>query len=469
MAFRRISLLLLGGLLGVASVGIVRATEGGLAGEPLAARSRPEGTTLFTELSPERTGVVTVNNYADPRMWGDRYQEFALGGFGTGVAIGDYDSDGRPDLFVVSKTESSRLFRNLGDFRFEDVTEAAGLAGPPSGWIRRFRGWAGLEDEAEEDTVEAWKQGATFVDVDNDGHLDLYVCRFGRANRLYINQGDGTFVEEAEERGLAVVDASGMGAFCDYDRDGWLDVYVQTNMLDSKGSPEGQEDYLFRNRGDGTFENVTRTAGIYGPTLAHSATWWDFDNDGWPDLYLANDFGGADRLYRNNGDGTFRDVIHEVVPVMPYSSMGADLGDVDNDGLIDFLVADMAVTSHEKDQRGMASSRDLSREDGDSATLAPQFPRNALYLNTGLGRVLEAAHLAGLPATDWTWSVRFEDLDNDGRIDLFVTNGMNREYQNVDLRERIILAATLAERMNSLSAVMSASPIPSPVSRVSTS
>ena len=423
-----------------------------LAEAPLAARSRPPGATLFTALSPEQTGIVTENNYADPKMWGERYQEFALGAIGTGIAIGDYDNDGRPDIFAVSKTGQNRLFRNLGQWKFEDVTAKSGILKSTGAlsWMKTLVGSEGAADD-----VSAWKQGAAFADVNNDGWLDLYVCRYAAPNLLYINQGDGTFREEAAARGLAIVDASGMGAFCDFDRDGWLDVYVQTNMLNAVEQPNGRRDYLFRNRGDGTFEDVTERAGISGENLAHSATWWDFDQDGWPDIYVANDFGPPDRLYRNNGDGTFTDVIHQVVPQIPYSAMGADLGDVNNDGLIDFLCADMATTTHEKDQRGMASSRELSREDSDSPTLAPQMLRNALYLNTGTGRMLEGAALAGLAATDWTWSVRFEDLDNDGRLDLHVTNGMNREYQNADLRERIIVTENPAERLR----VMKASPV----------
>ena len=395
--------------------------RGAIAEEPLRPRLGRRGSTMFRLLSARETGVVTENRYDDPGMWGERYSDFEVGSIGTGVAIGDFDGDGRPDIFVVSRTESCRLFRNLGDWKFEDVTERAGVG-----------------DKGADARV--WKLGATFVDVDNDGRLDLYVCRYGAPNLLYMNQGDGTFREEAAARGLAVVDGSVMAAFCDYDRDGWLDVFVQTNAPESAGHPRAQQNYLFRNNGDGTFTDVTRAAGIGGRGQGHSAIWWDYDGDGWPDLYVGYDFTAPDRLYRNNRDGTFTDVIDSVVPHMPFSSMGSDLGDVNNDGLIDLLAADMAATTHQKDQRTMAGSRPLLLDPPDASGQAPQVMRNALYINTGTGRCLEAANLAGLAATDWTWSVRLEDLDNDGRLDLFVTNGMYRETHNMDLRARMMLA-----------------------------
>ena len=416
------------------------AAEPGLGAAPLAARSGPAGPTLFTLLPPEQTGIKGVNHFGDPQMWGKRYTELMNGSLGTGVAVADFDRDGRPDVFVVSKTGPSRLFRNLGQWKFTDVTVAAGLAAPA--------------DLAKTDRAD-WTQGAAWADVDNDGWLDLYVCRFNAPNQLFISRGDGTFREEAQARGLAVVDASGMGTFFDYDRDGWLDVYVQTSLLNTIQAPNGQRDYLFRNRGDGTFENVTARAGITGENLAHSTGVWDHDGDGWPDLYVANDFTAPDKLYRNNRNGTFTNVIDSAVPHMPYSSMGSDTGDLDQDGRIDFLVADMAATSHEQDHRGMAYSRTLlSNAIEPATTLAPQYSHNALFLNTGTGRSREAAYLAGLAATDWTWSVRFEDLDNDGRLDLHVTNGMVREYQNADLLDRMVLAQNPAERM----AIMRASP-----------
>jgi len=405
-------------------------------------RSAPGGSTMFTPMSAEQTGIVTENRYDDPKMWDEHYQRISMGETGTGIAIADYDNDGKADIFVVSKTGSCRLFRNLGGWKFEDVTEKAGL-----------KNLGGRENAQEE--KEAWKQGAVFADVDNDGWLDIYLCRFNAPNLLFINQRNGSFKEEGAARGLAVTDACGVGAFCDYDRDGWLDVYVTTNMLDANGHPNGQRGYLFRNNGNGTFANVTEKAGIRGETLSHSATWWDYDGDGWPDLYVADDFADTDRLYHNNHDGTFTDSIGRVVPHMPYSSMGADIGDINNDGFMDLFVADMAATTHEKDQRGMAYSRTLGNSAAEiSLSGAAQYSRNALYLNTGMGSCLEIAQLAGLAATDWTWSVLFEDLDNDGRLDLFVTNGMNREYQSADLRDRIFQAEGLEDRKR----IMRASP-----------
>jgi hypothetical protein len=381
---------------------------------------------MFVQLPPDATGVRTENRYADPKMWGELYQEFEEGSVGTGVTIGDYDGDGRPDIFVVSRTESCRLFRNLGNWKFEDVTERAGVGDKGAA--------AGV-----------WKQGATFVDVNNDGLLDIYVCRWNAPNLLYINQGDGTFREMAHAYGLDVKDASVMAAFCDYDRDGWLDVYITTNLLNNAKHPNGQRGYLLHNNRDGTYTNVTDHAGISGESASHSATWWDFDNDGWPDLYVTADYGVPDKLYHNNRDGTFTDAVDRVLPHTSFYSMGSDLGDVNNDGLIDFLVADMAATTHQLDQHMMADWREKSTDLPDNSTTAPKVRRSALLLNTGTGRCLEAAWLAGIANTDWTWSPRFEDLDNDGRLDLFVTNGFIRD-PNPDVYSRMMSAGSLAER-----------------------
>jgi len=418
--------------------------------EPLAPPSPPSGATLFTPLPPERTGIQSLNTYDDPRMWWELYQEFSIGALGTGVAIADYDRDGRPDIVVVNKTRPPRLFRNLGDWRFEDTTAAAGLLPNDGSTWTALKNWLGLAASANSPSPDGgWYQGAAFADINNDGWPDLYLCRFRAPNRLYINRGDGTFSEEAAARGLALEDASGMAAFADYDRDGWLDVYIQTNLLDVTASPDGSPDHLYRNNGDGTFTDVTVAAGLHTrPTQGHSATWWDADGDGWPDLYVANDFATPDFLYRNNNDGTFTDILDAVAPRTPFSSMGADIGDVDNDGRIDLFVTDMAATTIRKDLRGMADTRARhTAPPADEAPRALQFERNVLLLNTGTARLLEAAHLAGLDATDWTWSPRFEDIDNDGRIDLLVTNGMVRELHNGDLLARIMAAETPQSRV----------------------
>ena len=397
---------------------------GSISERPFDAPPFPRGKTMFTQLSPEQTGVRTENHYDDPRMWGELYHEFEDGSIGTGVAIGDYDGDGRPDIFVVSKTAGCRLFRNLGGYRFEDVTQKAGVGATPG----------------------VWNLGATFVDINNDGLLDIYVCRFNAPNLLYVNQGDGTFREMAHAYGLDIKDSSVMAAFGDYDHDGWLDVYITTNLLSQSAHPAGQRGRLLHNNRNGTFTDVTTSAGITGESQSHSATWWDVDNDGWPDLYVANDYGVPDRLYHNNRDGTFTDVIDRVLPHTSSSSMGADFGDVNNDGLIDFLVADMAATTHQKDQRLMAGEREGN---SDTPAATPKYHRSALFINTGTGRCLEGAILAGVSATDWTWSVRLEDLDNDGRLDLFVTNGFNR-YPDEDVVTRASAARSQAERIKIL-------------------
>ena len=386
----------------------------GIDAQPLPVRADHPGATLFTTLPPEQTGIDVVNRYDDPRMWGDRYEEFAFGSIGTGVAIADYDGDGRPDVFLSGKTVGGRLYLNLGDWRFREVTRSAGLVAPDEGW----------------------QTGAAFADVDSDGDLDLYVCRANAPNLLYLNQGDGTFVEGAKAAGLDLTDASVMAAFADYDRDGRLDVYVQTNLLDVARSPHGQRDRLFRNRGDGTFVEVTATARIFGESQGHAALWWDFDRDGWPDLHVSNDFAAPDRLYFNRRDGTFANVLDLVAPSFAFFAMGSDLGDVNNDGLIDLFVADMQPTNREQRASGMLNMQAKMAADP-PPHLAAQPMRNTLLLNTGTVRFQEAAHLAGLAATDWSWSARFEDLDEDGRVDLHVTNGMFRDFLDADLLARI--------------------------------
>lgn len=403
--------------------------------------SQSTAATLFHRLLPEATGLVVDNAYDDPKMWASRYRAFMGGGMGSGLAVGDYDGDGNVDLFVSTKTKPGRLFRNLGNWKFADVTETAGFAEGNSllGW---FKGAVGSETDV------IWNQGAAFADINNDGLLDLYICRNNAPNLLYINQGNGTFKEEAGKRGLAVVDGSVMGAFADFDRDGALDVFILTNQVDGT-EPSGRPDRLFRNDGKGNFAEVTSSCGIAGPTFGHAAVWFDYNDDLWPDIYVANDFSGPDHLYRNNRNGTFTNVINEIAPHTPYSSMGADTGDINNDGHIDLLVADMATTTREKDRRGLVASRNDVLQTATEHT-APQYMRNALLLNHGNGVFGEAACWAGIDATDWTWSVRFEDFDNDGWTDLHVTNGMVREANNSDLLAAMMRALSDMQRISTI-------------------
>ena len=408
-------------------------------------RTAAPGDTLFERLPGSATGVTVVNkiDYEHPLS-----HLYTVSGFaGGGVAIGDYNNDGLPDLFLAGQTSPSKLYRNLGNFKFEDVTERAGLSSAPH-----------------------WASGASFVDIDNDGDLDLYVCYFNSANECYVNQCDVTFTENAKALGLDFKGASVMAAFADYDRDGRVDMYLVTNRLwprpeENPGvrtrealgmliiHPEdrdkayviqrpdgsflvadaGQADHLYRQNEDGTFTNVSEKAGIDPEARFNSlsASWWDYDHDGDDDLYVANDFWDPDFLYRNNGDGTFTNVIAETLPHTPWFSMGTDAADINNDGLIDLLATDMSATTHLKQKILMGP---MGRSAWFLGSAEPrQYMRNALYLNTGTHRFAEIAFQSGIHSTDWTWSVKFADLDNDGWVDLFVTNGLAANLMDSDL------------------------------------
>ena len=294
---------------------------------PLAPGAKP-----FVELSPAETGLTVSNVYNDPRMWGDRFREYTLGALESGLAIADFDLDGLPDIFVVSKNGPCALYRQTAPFKFLNIAAAAGVD---------------CADSA------APKTGATVVDINQDGFPDLYVCRNGAPNLLFVNNGDGTFTERAHEYGLDVNDASVMATFADYDGDGYLDCFILCNILDFSKSPLGQRDYLFHNNGNGTFTDVTRNAGIWGLTQGHSPLWFDANGDGWPDLYVANDFETPDRFYLNKGDGTFADVVDQRLPHVTYFSMSGDFGDLNNDGRIDFMVSDMRDHSRQAFMDGM--------------------------------------------------------------------------------------------------------------------
>ncbi|MBK1879749.1 VCBS repeat-containing protein [Pelagicoccus mobilis] len=366
------------------------------------------GGTLFEELDPMVMGLsVFTNNYTGPEVWTRRWREYILGTIGTGIALGDIDGDRYPDLFVASKDEESRLFRNVNGARFEDVTKESGILDS--------------SDPAS---------GVAMVDIDNDGDLDLYLCFVGGVNELWINDGAGRFEERGDAWGVAISNGCTMASFADYDRDGDLDFYLQNNLLNDGPKFEKLEDQLFENLGD-RFAEVTESAGISGEGHGHSALWWDFNEDGWPDIYVANDFSDLDKLYRNNKDGTFTDVLSEVMPQVPYYSMGADFGDINNDGQSDYWVADMAATSREHHIRTVGTHRHVYNVGMLGQT--HQSLKNALLLKSGPSSFAEIGFLSGLARTDWTWAARLVDLNNDGWLDAFATNGMLRSFHDGDL------------------------------------
>lgn len=417
---------------------------GEIVGVPFEDRNAASGGALFEQLSPEHTGIDFVLSIPDLRQ--NMREMMRLATYG-GLCSGDYDGDGLIDLYVCDPAGTNRLYRNLGDLQFEDVTQAAGLHDPAF-----------------------WGTGATFVDIDNDGDLDLFACGYRQANRVFINtgrddQGRVRFVDRAEALGLDQVRASMTVAFADTDNDGDLDAYLATTgrapepgtdltlPRDASGYPvvtealsevwmvtrygdgkfnvseAGQRDHLFRNDG-GRFTEVTRDAGLGGAFFTLSAVWFDYNADGLPDLYASNDYIGPDQLYRNNGDGTFTDVIEQLMPYTSWFSMGADIGDINNDGRMDLFTTDMSATTHYRSKIGM----------GDMATFAwfldsaspRQYMKNGLFINSGLDRMIESSSMSGIQSTNWSWAGRIEDYDNDGRVDVLVTNGAFRDAMHSD-------------------------------------
>jgi hypothetical protein len=399
-------------------------------------KSDPEP--LFLELPASQTGIDFANHILDKKNFNIfNYRNFYNGG---GVAIGDVNNDGLPDVFFTSNFEENKLYLNrtkpgTSDLKFEDVTKQAGIVG------KKF-----------------WSTGVTFADVNGDGRLDIYVCNSGsrdaRGNQLYINQGSKngipTFTEQAAAYGLVDGGFSTHAAFFDYDRDGDLDMYLLNNSftpMDRLGYANLREtrdklggDKLFRNNGtnaDGTakpFTDVSAEAGIYGSLIGFGLgiTIGDVNNDNWPDIYISNDFYERDYLYINQKNGTFKEEIEQYMGHVSLASMGADIADVNNDGNLDIFVTDMlpgddyrlktttAFDSYELGQ--LKESRDFYYQDS----------RNMFHLNNGNGTFSEIGRMTGTSATDWSWGALLFDMDMDGRKDVFVANGIVKDLTDQD-------------------------------------
>ncbi len=419
----------------------------------------PAGSTLFVEVYPTESGLDFVNPLLEDHP---RAHLYPFGYACGGVNIGDLDGDGRPDVFCVGGPEANGLFLQVGEpgaIRFERVAD-------------------GMVDGGE-----AWGSGGSLVDIDGDGDLDIHVCNYDAPNQLFVNRstpGRPAFTEEAAEFGLDLRDASIISTFADVDNDGDLDVYIGCNRYvppnglpteaPGRFDPEtaslqmfpkyeryfrawrkpdgnfeadsyGRDDRFFLNTGPGEdgrprFVDLTEEVGIDGAGHALAATWLDVDRDGFVDLHVANDFEDPDRFYRNLGPGPdgvvrFEDAISEFLPYTSWSSMGSDVADLDGDGLLDLMVADMSATTHFKAKVNMGEMGGRQREILEQGW-PRQAMRNMVFLDTGRGSFREAAFLSGLSSSDWTWAVKLGDFDQDGRPDVFTTNGMSRNFTDSD-------------------------------------
>jgi len=398
---------------------------------------------LFTLLASSYSGVNFANRLTETRDFNVfTYRNFYNGG---GVAIGDLSGDSLPEIVLTSNEGGPRLYLNLGHFRFRDITKEAGI-----------------EEHGR------WTTGVTLADVNGDGRLDIYVCHAGlkpgalRANTLYINQGmtDGIprFKEMAAQYGLADTGYSTQAAFFDYDGDGDLDMFLIRNSPRPVGTiavknernqrdPLGGHE-LYRNDG-GHFVNVSEQAGIYGPTIGFGLgiAVGDVNRDGRPDVYVANDFFERDYLYLNNGNGTFREVLENALPVSSYFSMGVDIADVDNDGWPDIYTSDMLP---EDDYRLKTTQSfepwtlyDAKAREG----FDHQLMHNMLQHNNGNGTFSDLAWQAGVARTDWSWAALIADFDLDGNKDIFVANGLAKDVTSQDYiaflsNDQTLLAAT---------------------------
>ncbi len=385
--------------------------------------AKPTSPPLFELLSPRSTGVTFANELPEKADFNIlNYLYYYNGG---GVAAGDIDGDGLPDLYFTSNLGPDRLYLNKGNYKFEDITESAGVPGPPG-----------------------WTTGVTMADVNGDGHLDIYVSAVsyltmnGR-NILYINNGNSTYTDKTTQYGLDHAGYSTQALFFDYDSDGDLDMYLLNHSthtergISSKPQREVRHpragDKLFRNDRN-RFVDVSAKAGIYGGVEGYGlgVVASDLNMDGCPDLFVANDFQENDFLYVNNCDGTFTESIAKSMGHTSRFSMGVDAADFNNDARPDLMVLDM-LPEREEILKTSANAESFNVFNLKSkAGYWPQYARNTLQLNRGNGRFSEIGYLAGVSATDWSWSTLFADLDNDGDKDLFITNGIYRRPNDLD-------------------------------------
>ncbi len=409
---------------------------------------------LFVRLPSFKTGIDFVNQITETEALNILdYMYFFNGG---GVALGDINNDGLLDIYLVSNQQTNRLYLNKGNFRFEDITAKASVGG--------------------ETGPEKWKTGVSLVDINHDGWLDLYVCEiqgmlyFKGKNRLYINNKDLTFSEQADSYGLGISSYSQHCAFFDYDCDGDLDLYLVNQAIHSVESyrPVASRtkrdpmagDKLLRND-HGRFTDVSEAAGIYGGAMGYglAVSIGDVNDDGWPDIYVSNDFHENDFLYYNMGDGSFKENIIGSTGHVSTFSMGSDMADINNDGRLDILTLDMKP----EDEAVVKQSSGVDSYDVYHYKLRfgyhYQYSRNMLQLNRGhlFGahevQFSEIGNLAGVAATDWSWSALMADFNNDGFKDIYVTNGIPRRPNDLDFIKFVSSKRQEADSMSQLNLI----------------
>lgn len=379
---------------------------------------------LFTQLPPKQTGIDFSNGIKEDEKQNVLGYEYLYNG--GGVAMGDINNDGLPDIFFTANLQSNKLYLNTGNFQFRDITKAAKVGGRKD-----------------------WKTGVTMADINGDGWLDIYVCYSGkgnansRRNELYINNHNNTFTESAKQYGLDDAGCSTQAIFFDYDLDGDLDCYVLNHNIKAYknvGLQYLKNDYdslaadrLYRND-NGHFTDVSKLAGISGNPISFGLgiAVSDVNNDGWPDIYVSNDYTEQDYLYINNKNGTFSQKELYAFSHMSEFSMGNEIADINNDGLVDILTLDMLPEDNRRQKLLQAQENYELYQDMSLNGFHYQFMRNMLQLNNGNGTFSEIGQLAGISNTDWSWCPLLADFDNDGYKDLFITNGYMRDYTNKD-------------------------------------
>ncbi len=359
----------------------------------------------FERVTPEQSGITFANRIVESDSFNILRDFYSYNGGGVGV--GDINGDGLLDVFFTSTQSANKCYLNKGNWKFEDVTERAGLNKPDI----------------------HLSAGVLMADLTGDGHIDIYVCRRPYHNLFYVNRGDGTFDERGRETGLGVEGASTCASAVDYDRDGDVDIYLTLNGSGRRQGylNPGENDMLFRNDGNSRWTEVAKQAGIKDKGYGLSASVGDLNNDGWPDIYVANDFEERDNLWMNNGDGTFTDRATTSFQNMSSNSMGSDIADTDGDGLLDIMSVDMLPEDHDR-RMTQIGGMSIYGPFFDSA----QRVNNTLQLNRGSQHYSNTCYLSGIAATDWSWTVFAADLNNDSHNDIFITNGVKRDIGDQD-------------------------------------